>query len=139
MGDTNPVHWSFWVIAAVTMLFNLAGVINFVMQLNPENVAAMHEAYRAVIETRPLWATVGFALAVFGGALGCALLLVKKAVAFYVFIASCLGALITLLHAFGITTDASPMDIIMGNVMQLVVTLFLIWYAKVSISKGWIN
>jgi hypothetical protein len=39
----------------------------------------MPETHRAIIDTRPAWATGEFAVAVFGGALGCLLLLLKKA------------------------------------------------------------
>ena len=71
MNDNNRnlggVHWSFWVIGAVTLIYNVAGVINFFAQMNADTVAAMPEPYRAIIEDRPAWATGAFAVAVFGG------------------------------------------------------------------------
>lgn len=41
------VHWSFWAIGAVALLWNVLGIINFVMQMNPEALAAMTEIGRA--------------------------------------------------------------------------------------------
>jgi len=63
------VHWSFWVIGVVGLIFNLMGCINYVSQMNPENVASMPEVYRAIVESRPAWGTGAFAIAVFGGVL----------------------------------------------------------------------
>ena len=72
------VHWSFWAIGVVTLIWNVMGAINFVVQMNADMVAAMPETHRAIIESRPVWATGGFAIAVFGGALGCLLLLLRE-------------------------------------------------------------
>jgi len=140
MNDKNVggVHWSFWAIGAVTLIYNVAGVINFFTQMNADTVAAMPELYRAIIEGRPAWATGAFAVAVFGGALGCLLLLLRKSAAYYVFIASLLGAIVTMIHTLGMTgSNFSPAGAVTGNLVQLVVTVFLIWYSKQAKSKGW--
>jgi hypothetical protein len=74
------------------------------------------ESHRAIIEARPAWATGAFAIAVFGGALGCLLLLLKKSAAYYLFIASLLGVIVQLIPTLGIlgsTIDFSPPDIVM--------------------------
>jgi hypothetical protein len=137
---TSGVHWSFWIIGFVALAYNLAGVMNFVTQMNPENVAAMPDMYRALIEGRPLWATGAFAVAVFGGAIGCVLLMAKKSAAYRVFVVSLLGAIVTLIHALGLGgTGANPMEFVVGNLIQLGVTIFLIWYARWILGKGWIG
>jgi hypothetical protein len=99
-------------------------------------------SHRAIIEGRPVWATGGFAIAVFGGALGCLLLLLRKSAAYYLFIASLLGVIVTMTHTLGIassTIDFSPFEILMMILMPLVVAAFLIWYSKWTESKGWIS
>lgn len=133
-GAIGP-HWSFWAIAGVTMLYNLAGVGNYMMQMDADNVAAMPEAYRVIIESRPPWATGAFAVAVFGGALGCLLLLLKRSAAFYVFVISLLGAVVTMIHTLGV----APMAFVIGNLLQALVTVLLIWYAKYAQRKHWIR
>jgi hypothetical protein len=60
------------------LIWNVLGCVNFFAQMNPDMVASYRESEQAIIQGRPLWATVGFAVAVFGGALGCVLLLFKK-------------------------------------------------------------
>lgn len=89
----NTVHWSFWIIGTFMLLWNVMDGINFFMQMNPDSRANYPEAARALVSGRPVWATGAFAIAVFGGALGCLLLLLKKSVAFYVFVASLLGVI----------------------------------------------
>ncbi len=132
------VHWSFWTISVVALIFNLMGVTNYFAQMNADSLASFPESYRPIIEGRPAWATGAFAIAVFGGSLGCLFLLLRKSVAFYVLIASLLGVIVTMMHIFGVA-GFSSFEIWMGVLMQLVVTVFLIWYSKRAESKGWIS
>ncbi len=136
------VHWSFWATGAVALIWNVIGAINFFWQMNADALAAMPESHRAIVEGRPVWATGGFAIAVFGGALGCLLLLLRKSAAYYLFIASLLGVIVTMTHTLGIagsTIDFSPFEILVMILMPLVVAAFLIWYSKKAESKGWIS
>ncbi len=136
------VHWSFWAIGVVALIWNVMGVINFFVQMNADALASFPESHRAIIEGRPAWATGAFAIAVFGGALGCLLLLLRKSAAYYLFIASLLGVIVQLIHTLGIassTIDFSPFDILMIILMPLAVAAFLIWYSKWAESKGWIS
>jgi hypothetical protein len=136
------VHWSFWAIGAVTLIWNVMGVINFFMQMNADALASFPESHRAIVEGRPAWATGAFAIAVFGGALGSFLLLLRKSAAYYLFIASLLGVIVQLIHTLGIARSAidfSPLEISMIILMPLVVAAFLIWYSKWAESKAWIT
>jgi len=138
--NISGIHWGFWAIGTVTLIYNIAGTINFFTQMDPDTVAAMPELYRTIIESRPAWATGAFVVAVFGGAIGCLLLLLRKSAAYYVFIASLLGAIVTMIHTLVITgSDFGPAGAIIGNLVQLVVTAFLIWYSKRAESNGWIG
>lgn len=134
---TNSVHGSFWVICGITLLFNVAGIANYLNQMNADAVAAMPDVYRAIVESRPAWATGAFALAVFGGVLGCLLLLLRKSIAYYVLIASLLGAVAAQIPLFGMVDI--PAEALVGGGVQLVVSGFLIWYAKKAEHKGWIG
>ena len=136
---TVRVHWSFWVIGAIALIWNVLGAINFFAQMNPDMLAAYRESERAIIEGRPAWATIAFAIAVFGGALGCVLLLLKKAVAFYLFIASLLGVIVTMMHTLGAGIDFGLGEILGIILMPLVLAAFLIWYSKWAESKDWIR
>ena len=133
------VHWSFWLIGAIALLWNVAGVVNFLAQMNPDVLAAYRESERAIIDGRPVWATAAFAIAVFGGALGGLLLLFRKSVAFHLFIASLLGVIVTMIHTLGVGIDFGPGEILGIILMPLLLAAFLIWYSKHAESKGWIS
>jgi hypothetical protein len=141
MGDetVNGVRWPFWTISVVALIWNVMGAINFFVQLNPEVRAAYRESEQAIIEGRPGWATAAFALAVLGGTVGCVLLLLRKSLASYVFIASMVGVVVTMIHTLGATVELGIGEIIGIVLMPLVVAAFLIWYAKRAENKGWIG
>jgi len=128
------------VIAAITLIYNLAGVLNFASQMSAETTAALPDVYRSIIEERPIWVTIAFALAVIGGAVGCILLLLRKSSAYQLFIASLLGAIVTLVHTLWMSNaGVVPAGFVIGNLVQLAVTLFLVWYAKLAGRHGWIR
>lgn len=144
MTDKNAggAHWSFWAIGAAALVWNVMGVVNYFWQMNADTLASFPETHRAIVEGRPAWATAGFAVAVFGGALGCLLLLLRKPAAYHLFIASLLGAIVTMIHTIGIagsTTGFGPFVILMTIVMPLAVAAFLIWYSRWAGRKGWIG
>ncbi|MDA0678728.1 MAG: hypothetical protein O3A13_01440 [Proteobacteria bacterium] len=133
----GPVHWSFWAIGAIGLVWNVLGCLNFFLQMNAEAVAGMPESYRAIVESRSAWATGAFAIAVFGGTLGSLLLLLRKPAAYYLFIASLFGAVGAQLPLLGMADF--PVAALIGGLMQLAVTAFLIWYSKHAEGKGWIR
>ncbi len=137
--NTGGIHWSFWIISTLMLIWNVMGCINFFVQMNPEMVSSYRVNEQAVISDRPAWATVAFAVAVFGGALGCILLMLKKSISFYLFIASLLGVVVTMIHTLNAGIDFGIGEILGIVLMPLVVAAFLIWYSKYTENKGWIT
>ena len=136
------VHWSFWLIGIVALLWNVGGAINYLMQTDLEFVSTLPETHRAIIEGRPVWATGGFAIGVFGGALGCLMLLFRKTTALYVFIASLLGIIVTMIHTINVASskiEFSFVEIFVMILLPIIVAAMLIWYAKQAIRKSWIS
>ena len=138
--DHRP-HLSFWLIGALALIWNLLGAINFIMQMNPEVVASMGEEHRVLIEGRPLWGTIAFGVAAFGGTIGCILLIMRKALAVWLFVASLLGIMIQLAPNFKLADEVrmTAFGIFMMMVLPLLVAAFLAWYANQTHSKGWIK
>jgi hypothetical protein len=132
-------QWSFWAIGAVALVWNVMGVINFFVQMNPDTLSAYREAEQAIIEGRPAWATGAFAVAVFGGALGSLLLLLRNSAASYVLIASLLGVVMATLHALGVVGSTFDPVTVMPQLMSLVVAAFLVWYSRHAERKGWVR
>ncbi len=129
---TKP-HFSFWVAAALGLLWNLGGCMNYIMQTNPDTVATMPEVYQTIIKGRPSWATAGFAIGVFGGAVGCILLILRRNVAVPVFVLSLAGIVLTVAHATMLAgfAPSSAMSVLVGGA--------LLWYASIARRKGWLG
>jgi hypothetical protein len=89
----------FWVISLLGLLWNVLGCFNFIMQRDPGAVADLPLAYQLVIAGRPGWVTAAFFIAVFGGALGCVLMLLRRATARPALFLSLIGVLLTTGHA----------------------------------------
>ncbi len=130
------IHWSFWVICVIALIWNIMGCINFIMQMNPEMVANFPEAAQSLITTRPVWATTAFALAVFSGLVGDVLLFLRKPTAYYLFTASFFGVLIANIHTIHVSHD---INIFIGSAMSLVVAAFLIWYTRYTNRRAWLS
>ena len=137
--NAGGVHWSFWAIGIVMLIWNGMGCINFFVQMNPDMVASYRQSEQAIISGRPTWATIAFAVAVFGGALGCLLLMLKKPAAFYLFIFSLLGVVVTMIHTIRVETAFDLGEVLGIIILPLVVAAFLVWYSRYVVSKGWVN
>ena len=140
--QTKP-DTSFWIIGVLALLWNLSGMMTFFMEvfITPEALAALSDAERALYETTPVWTKVVFAIAVFGGTLGCIFLLIKKTLAIQLFNISLLAVLIQMSY-YLILTKAMEVYGSVVLIMPLLVTaiaLFLVWYSKKAMIKGWIS
>ena len=111
------------------------------MTMGPEAIAQMTEAQRQYFETRPAWASSAFAIAVNAGALGCLLLLLRKALAHPVLILSLAGVIVQNLHAYIFSNGWSafgPAGI--GFVAAVIIVgVYLIRYAANAKKMGWIT
>jgi|TARA_B110000967_G_scaffold42814_1_gene42855 hypothetical protein len=126
-------HLSFWIVAIAGLIWNLMGSMNYIMQTNPETVAQMPDVYQMIINGRPSWATAGFAIAVFGGSVGCILLLLRKNVAVPVFMLSLAGIVLTVIHA------TMLVGIVPSSVLSVLVGGALLWYATIARRKNWLG
>jgi len=136
------VHWSFWVVCLFALLWNIGGAINYYMQMiNAEFVASLPDTHRSIIEGRPAWATGGFAIGVFGGILGCFLLMFKKRMSLYVFIVSFIGIIVTMIHTVNVASskiDFNVTEIIVMILLPVIVAAILIGYTKFAMKKNWV-
>ncbi|MEM7582018.1 MAG: hypothetical protein AAF560_01445 [Acidobacteriota bacterium] len=142
MSETpKPPTW-FWIVSGVSLVWNLLGLLAFISQMtmSPEALAALPEAERTFYETVPAWATVAFAIAVFGGTLGCVALLLRKAWAEILFVLSLLGVLTQNINSF-LLSDALSIygpTVAVMQAMVIAICVFLIWLARSSKARGWI-
>ncbi len=132
----------FYAVSALALLWNLMGVGAYIAQvtMSPETLAALPAAERALYETTPAWAVGAFAVAVFGGALGSLLLLLKRRLARPVLIASLAGIAVQMVHSFLIarTMAVYGSGSAVMPVMVLVIGVALVFFAAHAARRGWI-
>jgi hypothetical protein len=126
-------HFSFWIIAGLGLVWNLMGCLNFITQMNADAVAKMPELYQLIISSRPLWATLAFGLAVFGGAVGCILLLLRRDMARIALLVSLVAILLTVVQTI------SAVGLAPSTILALLVGAALFWYSSIVYRAGWLR
>ena len=140
--STKPPVW-FYIVAALALLWNLMGVMVFIAQVttSPDALAAMPENERTLYENFPLWALIAFAAAVFGGAAGCILLLLRKSLATTIFMVSLAGIVVQMIYNLFVSgaMDVYGPGAIAMPIMILIIGVVLIWFSKFATKSGWIG
>ncbi|KZS42296.1 hypothetical protein AWE51_02320 [Aquimarina aggregata] len=137
----KPPIW-FWIIAILALLWNIMGVLAYLAQayITDEAIASLPEAEQSFYNNMPAWVTAAFAIAVFAGALGCILLLLRKKIASILFILSLIGIVMQTTYNFFlqdfIVLSGSRMVM---PILVLLVAIFLIWFSKKTTVKAWIS
>jgi len=143
-GETTsrPDKIYYW-ISGFALAWNLVGIMAYVGQvtLTPEQLAAMSDEQRALYENVPAWATAAYAIAVNAGALGCLLLLLRKALALPVLILSLAGVIVQFFHAYFLTSMPDTMEgsPVVVSMTIIFIGVYLVWFANQAKSKGWLN
>lgn len=128
----------FWIIGVLALIWNIMGVAAYLFQayITDDMIAALPEEQQAeFLVEHPAWYTALFALAVFGGFLGCVFLLLKKKMSFYLFIVSGICAIIQQ----GYLLATVELSSIIMPIMIIVFCIFLIWYSKKCSDDGTLN
>ena len=139
----KPPAW-FWIVSVVALLWNLLGAMAYLAQafITDEGKGMLPADQLELLENTPAWATAAFAIAVWGGVLGCIGLLVRKKWARPVLLVSLLGILVQMSYAFFMTNATEVYGTAQGVVMPLlliVIGIGLVLFAKSSQNKGWIS
>ena len=139
--ETQPLPRTFWIIGGLALVWNLVGLMAFVMQITmaPEALQALPEPERAFYEAIPVWATSAFAIAVTAGVIGSILLLMRNPWCVPALLVSLAGALIQNYYAFAIGRAMfilGPSSAVLPTLV-IAIGVGLIWYARYAKEKGW--
>jgi hypothetical protein len=133
--------FAFWVIGAVALVWNLFGLMLYVMQVSatPEQLAAAYTPEQVeLLLAVPAWATSMTAIATTAGVLGCLLLLLRKRLAVPFFAVSLVALVLQDLYTFVLADTlavfGSPPLII--QVVVFVVAVLLVWYSRRATATG---
>ena len=138
-----PRPTSYWVVAILALLWNLAGVAMFCLQvtMDANTIAALPAPQREVYEATPAWLNAAFGVAVVAGLLGAIGLVLKKRWAVSLFLLSLVAVLVQMVAAYAVTpawAAYGPAGLVMP-VMVTAIAAFLWWYARRAAAKGWLT
>ena len=133
--------FAFWVIGAVALVWNLFGLMLYVMQVSatPEELAMSYTPEQVdLVTSTPAWATSMTAIATTAGVLGCLLLLLRKSLAVPVFIVSLVAVVIQDIYVFGMTDAAAVFgsSSVIIQAVVFVVAVLLVWYSRRATATG---
>jgi hypothetical protein len=94
--------WHLWLVAILGLLFNSVGAFDYLMTQtqNESYMGRFTSEQLEVLYGFPAWLVAFWALAVWGGALGALLLLLRKSLAVPVLLVSLLAMIVTAIHDF---------------------------------------
>jgi len=127
--------WHLWVIGIIALLWNAMGAVDYFLS------QTKNEAYMSMFTPEqleffysfPSWSVALWAIAVWGGLLGCILLLLRKKLAVSVFLVSMICMVINTIYIYAFTNGME----VMGGPFELafsaaifIVAVFLYFYSK---------
>jgi len=141
--STKPPAW-FWIASVLGLLWNALGVFAYLGQafMTEEMKAALPEDQLQLMESTPAWVTGAFAVAVWGGLLGCIFLLLRKRWAKPVLLVSLIGILLQLGYSFLMTNAIEVYGAVQALVtpaLVLIIGILLYFFSGIAIKKRWIS
>lgn len=135
MSDVVSARAPGWlrIVAVLGLLWNLYGIYQY---LKTVGVLPGAEAAAAAV---PGWAQGAFAVAVFGGAIGCLGLLMLKRWSKLMLVISLISVLALDLWIFLLSGMAVPAAELGVQVAVLVVAILLVWLAYTADRRGWLG
>ena len=142
MSTSQAPKW-FKVVVVLALLWNLMGILNFIMQINlsDEAIAALPSAEQALMNNTPLWSTIAFGIGVFGGTLGCLGLLMHKRWSFFPLLFSLIAVMAQMTYWIYFTEAVA----VYGNeaygmpLIVIIVAFLLLRLSKKGITNGYLR
>ncbi len=132
----KPLAWA-------ALIWNSLGVIAFVMQMmmTPELISKLPIDQQAAYSDIPLWSTIAFAIAVFGGLLGCIFLLKKKALAIPTFTVSLAAILLQQYYNFVVinSIDLLGASAVFMPISVIIIAIGLLYISIKGKQQSWLN
>lgn len=138
LASRTPAH--LWIVGVISLLWNAMGAFDYLAtklrldfymsQFTPEQLAYFYGF--------PAWATVGWALGVWGALAGSVGLLLRRAWSIWAFGASVLGLVISSLYSFALSDGAAIMGTegAIFTAVIWVVAILLLVYARRLAQRG---
>lgn len=130
-------------VAILALIWNLIGCAAYLsdVMITPEAIARMSAAQQALYNSRPAWAVSATALAVWGGALGCVGLILRKRWANVALIVSLLGVIVQDFRLLQIARGGAELGALVLALQGLVllIAVGLVLLGRKALSSGWLT
>lgn len=143
-GTRPRTPWHLWVVGILALLWNVMGAFDYLMT-QTKNAAYMGQFTPEQLEFFygfPAWVVSAWAIAVWGGVLGSLLLLLRRGLAYGVFLVSFVALAVTTFHNFVLTNGLEAMGgagTLMFSALIVVVAILLIVYSGAQKKRGVLN
>jgi hypothetical protein len=134
--------WHLWLVGVIAVLFNAIGVFDFVMS-RAQGAAYMASAGMTPDQIAhymgmPVWMTGVWAVGVFGAFGASVLLLLRRRLAFPVFVLSLAAFLVSLLYTYVLTNGGAIMGRQMAVTSAMIAILLVLfsWYSRWMAARG---
>ncbi|SRX55892.1 hypothetical protein [Aequorivita sp. CIP111184] len=144
MNATTKPNTAFWIITVLALLWNIVGVIFWLMEhffMTEELKAAYPPEELELINSAPSWGIYVYGIAVFGGLLASILLLIRKKIAVGIFGISLLAILLLQgywIFGMDIVGVMGPGSMIMP-IIVIAIAIFEYFYSKGAARNGWLQ
>lgn len=134
--------WHLWVVGVVGLLWNAFGCVDYTMTALQGEVwlrqMGMTDAQITSYVAMPAWMTAVWAIGVWGAMVGTILLLLRRRLAFPVFVVSLIAYVISLVYAYVLSDQAAimPEGTWIMQAVILVGCLFFVWYSRAMAKRG---
>jgi hypothetical protein len=134
--------WHLWLIGVIAVLFNAIGVFDFVMSMAQgakyQASAGMTPDQIAHYQQMPSWMMVVWAVGVFGALLASILLLLRRKLAWPVFVLSIAAFLVSLIYTYVLTNGGAIMGQQMAITSAVIAGLLVLfsWYSRFMAVRG---
>lgn len=139
---TSRAPWHLWLVGVIALLFNSIGVFDFVMSLTRGELymasAGMTPEQIAHYQQMPAWMMAVWAVGVWGAFLASILLLLRRKLAFLVFVVSLIAFLISLVYTYVLTDGGAIMgqQMAIASAVIAILLLFFSWYSHAMGKRG---
>jgi len=126
----------------VLLIWNLMGVLNFAMQwtMTEADILLLPENQQIFYTEFTLFSKIAFAMGVFGGSLGCIVLLAKKSIALKLFGISFIGIIIQTNHNLQLANGGDMQSTIIGmSSLLIALSLLPLFLTKKGLKNNWLN
>ncbi|HUE80455.1 MAG TPA: hypothetical protein VMN38_12625 [Sphingomicrobium sp.] len=140
--DFTPQPVAGWYLPAAiaSLLFMGLGCVMYLTHVLADP-AAMPLDQRAAFEAEPMWVTAAYAVAVWVGAAGTVMLVMRKKLAEFLLMVSLAAVLVWLaglLIVTGLRENMSANDLLVALVVTAI-TWTIFWFARHSRQRGWLR